>query len=333
MGDLYGNGRVLDIDNGFKLIAQALLNVLTQGVQIGGEHNGCREQTAIVLTLALAVQLLPPLAEHLGRRLVGYENLRHLSLAVHDIAKRCVAQTVVLQRIRLTVLLPCIGCTLHHRVDIDTGTGDRKQTDRGKNGIAAAYVIRHDEGLVTHIVGEALKRSACLIGCGKDTLTGAILTVLFLQQFAEDTEGDRRLGSGAGLGNHVYADILALTDGKQFLQSRRADAVAGKVYGRRILGKRVIKRRGYKLNSRACTQIGSADTDYHEDIAHLLDALRRCLDACKFFFIIIYGQIDPTEKIRTRSAAIAYGSKSIRGLGRKRLQLVCADKTTQKFFI
>ena len=70
--------------------------VLTERVKIGRENNGCRENTLVILALALSVELLPPLAEHKHIRLVADENLGGLSLAKKDISYNRILYSLVI---------------------------------------------------------------------------------------------------------------------------------------------------------------------------------------------------------------------------------------------
>ena len=55
---------LVDEHHGFKQGAAAVLDILAHGVQVGGEDHRGREQALVVLALALAVKLLPPLVHH-----------------------------------------------------------------------------------------------------------------------------------------------------------------------------------------------------------------------------------------------------------------------------
>ena len=92
-----------------------------------------------------------------------------------------------------------LGGTAHKFVKVYTGHGNGKQTDSGKHGISAAYVIGNDKGLVALAVGKRLERAAGAVGGHEYTLCRACLTVLLLKQRAEHAECHRRLGGRAGL--------------------------------------------------------------------------------------------------------------------------------------
>ena len=224
-------GCVLDIENSLKLIAQTVLDVLTEGVQIGREDNGCREDALLILTLALAVELLPPLADHLSRRLVCREDLGDLTLSVKDISDSGVSYTLVCDGVIVQILGSGVSSAAHHCVDVDACNSDRKQSDCGKNGVTSADIVGNDECFVTHFVGELLEGSAALISCNENTGYGSLDAVLLLEKLTEDTERNSRLGSRTGLGDNVDADVLAFTDLQKICKSGGTDAVSGKVYG------------------------------------------------------------------------------------------------------
>ena len=90
---ILGIGTELDLSlytvkkyNGLKEIASAVLNVLTHRVQVGGEDDGSREDTLLILTLRLAVELLEPLVHQGERGLVRNEDLGSLALVVEHVA-------------------------------------------------------------------------------------------------------------------------------------------------------------------------------------------------------------------------------------------------------
>ncbi len=100
-----------------------------------------------------------------------------------------------MSRKRCAEVLPaCLGSARHHSVDVASGNCDREKSDSGKNGITSADIVRNNEGLISHLVGERLERSACTVGRHENALACAVLAVLLLEKLTEDAEGDRRLG-------------------------------------------------------------------------------------------------------------------------------------------
>ena len=81
-----------------------------------------------------------------------------------------------------------------------TGHGDGQQAHGGEDGVPAAYLVGHHEGLPALGVGQALERAPGFVGGGVDPLAGLLMAVLLLQGFPEEAEGHGGLGGGAGLG-------------------------------------------------------------------------------------------------------------------------------------
>ncbi len=71
--------RLLDRDDRLEDRTLALLDPLTHRVEVCREVAGCREDTLAVLTLALSVELLPPLSHEVKLRLEVSENLNLLA--------------------------------------------------------------------------------------------------------------------------------------------------------------------------------------------------------------------------------------------------------------
>ena len=125
-------------------------------MQVGGEDDGCREDTLLILTLRLAVELLEPLVHQGESGLVADEDLGGLALVVEHVADRGVFIAIVLVQIGIGKLVLRVLRALHQRVDIRARYRDRQETDCGQNTVAAADVIRNDEGLIALAVGELL---------------------------------------------------------------------------------------------------------------------------------------------------------------------------------
>ena len=260
-------------------------------MQIRGEDDRGGEQALVVLALALAEELLPPLVHHGVAGLVADHDLGALALVVQDVADGGVLVAVVLLQRGVVVQLHGLLGAAHQGVDVRAGHGDGQQAHGGEHRVAAAHVIGHHKGLVALFVGQVLQGALGLVGGAEDALPGALLAVLLLQQLPEHPEGDGGLGGGAGLGNHVDGDVLALANLHQLRQGGGADGVPGEVDGRGVLiGLQ-------KLDSGTGPQIGTADADNHEHIRIALDLLGRSLDARKLFLVIIGGQRNPAEKI------------------------------------
>ena len=77
-------GRGFDAEDGLEHEALALLDVLTHGVEVGGEAKAVREDAFAFFALALAVELLPPFADVFE---VGEEVDEHLDFLAFRIEK------------------------------------------------------------------------------------------------------------------------------------------------------------------------------------------------------------------------------------------------------
>ena len=153
-GDLVLGG--IDEHHGLEQGAAAVLDILAQGVQVGGEDDRGREQALVVLALALAVELLPPLVHHGVAGLVGDHDLGALALVVQDVPDGGVLVAVVLLKVGAGVFLHGLLGAGHEGADVRPGHGDGQQAHGGEHGEAAAHVVGHHEGLVALFVGQLL---------------------------------------------------------------------------------------------------------------------------------------------------------------------------------
>ena len=231
---------LVDEHHRLKQSAAAILDILAQRVQIRGEDDRGGEQALVVLALALAEELLPPLVHHGVAGLVADHDLGALALVVQDVADGGVLVAVVLLQRGVVVQLHGLLGAAHQGIDVRAGHGDGQQAHGGEHRVAAAHVIGHHKGLVALFVGQVLQGALGLVGGAEDALPGALLAVLLLQQLPEHPEGDGGLGGGAGLGNHVDGDVLALANLHQLRQGGGADGVPGEVDGRGVLAQVVV---------------------------------------------------------------------------------------------
>ena len=96
--------QLVHLDDRPEQVPRSFLNKLAHRVQVRAEIDGRRVDTLMVLALALAVQLLPPLGEIVQARLVVDEDLDRLALLVERIANG-------------GILLPLILCQALVRVE------------------------------------------------------------------------------------------------------------------------------------------------------------------------------------------------------------------------
>ena len=108
----------LHVENRLEHDPRAVLDKLSHGVQVCSQIHAGREDSFLVLALALAVELLPPLGDIVYRRLIVGQDLHALALAQQDVAQRRILQGVIALEIVLQSALTSAGCTLHELVDI-----------------------------------------------------------------------------------------------------------------------------------------------------------------------------------------------------------------------
>ena len=97
-------------------------------MQVGCEVAGCREDTLVVLTLTLSVELLPPLSDIVELRLEVGDDLNLLaSLCVQSLTDSCLAgRDVLTERNVIANELLHIGSTLDELLDVETCYSDRQ---------------------------------------------------------------------------------------------------------------------------------------------------------------------------------------------------------------
>ena len=301
--DLLSGG--LHIDHRLKHNSGAVLNELAHGVKIGGEIYTCREQTLLVLSFTLAEELLPPLRYVVYCGLIVCKNLNALALAEQNITKCCVLQCVILLKIILQSTFSSACSTGHQLIDVRTADCDGQQTYCGKNRETSSHIIRNDKGLVAFLGSQILQASLCLVGRRINSLGSALFPVLLLQDLLEYAEGDCRLGSGTGLGDHIDGEISVAHYIHQVLQIGRADGITAEIdLGSLslILGKAVVEAVAQKLDGSSGTKIRTSDTNHKQNLGIALNLLRCSLNSGKLFFVVIDGKIDPSQEIISRTA-------------------------------
>ncbi len=64
-----------------------------------------------------------------------------------------------------------------------------------------------------------------------------------------------------------------------------------------LFGNHIIKAVLQELNGRSGSQIGTTDTDYHQNLRIISNLLCRLLNSRKLFLIVVYRQVYPAGKI------------------------------------
>ena len=180
-------------------------------MEVGGEVARCREDTLVLLTLALAVELLPPFCNEVELRLVVHHDLDFLTSAIESVTDGSIlGSDVLLEGNILTTSLLHLLSTLYQFHDIETGTGNGQQAHRGEHRETTANVIGNDETLVAFLIGTGAGSTSLGIGNGHDHLLGLLLTALILALLLQQTEGEGSLGGGTTLGDIDHTELLIL---------------------------------------------------------------------------------------------------------------------------
>ena len=173
-----------------------------------------------------------------------------------------------------------------NRVDVfvfdKDGTFIMKKSEQGKTLGSGSYRM--------------LQRAFGAVRRGVDALVGLLGADRILQQLAQHAERERGLGGGAGLGDDVDREALALRQLDDVVQGRGADGVAAEINLQAVVSLIVVQALD-GLDHSACAQIRTADTGDEQHIGIRADLLRSLLDAGKLFLVISNRQVQPAQKI------------------------------------
>ena len=159
---------------------------------------------------------------------------------------------------------------------LDPGGSDGQQAHSGENGVAAAHIVGNHEGGPALRVSQLLQGALGTVRGGIDALVGFLHAHLILQQLAQHTERQAGLGGGAGLGDDVDGELLALAQSNDIIQIAGADAVAAEVDLGAVLQLVVVQALD-GLDHSAGTQIAAADAGHHQHLGVLTDLLAASL--------------------------------------------------------
>ena len=161
---------------------------------------------------------------------LGVEVGQYLGLfacAVERVAGGGVEQRLVVER--------CCGCgglhlggSVKECADVVAGHCDREQTYGGEHREASAHVVGDDKCLVALFGGELAQGAALGVSDGYGQFGGFLLAGLLLELLFEQTEGYCRLCGGARLGDHHYAESLAVEELQQLMHVVLSDVLSGK---------------------------------------------------------------------------------------------------------
>ena len=204
-----------------------------------------------------------------------------------------------------------------HAHHVDTGHGHGQQTHGGQHAEAAAHIVGHHKAGPALGVGQGLEHAAVGVGGGENVLV-SLIAVLLLQQLTEDTEGDRRLQGGAGLGDDVHVEILVAQLLQNVAEIIRRQAVAGEKYLGVVLAGQGLE----QLDGASRAQVGAADTDDHQRLGAAADLLRGLHDGVKLALFDAEGQLHPAGEIGSQAglfgkSLVRFFRKRVIGAGRR----------------
>ena len=184
---------------------------MSHRVEVGGEVYAGGEDTLLVLTLRLTIELLPPFRNEVELGLIVYHDLNLLASLIQSIANGCIlgGEILVEGNVLATSLLHVLG-TLYEGLDVETSTGDGQQANGGEYGEASTDVVGDDERLVTLLVSTGACSTALGIGNGHDDVLGNFLAHLGFTLLLQQAESEGGLCRGARLGDIDDTELLVL---------------------------------------------------------------------------------------------------------------------------
>ena len=319
VGNLNVTAGVVHVDHRLKQVALPVLDILAQGVEVGGELGGSGENTLAVLALGLAEELLQPLAHEGIGGLVGAEQLNLFALAVQQVPGGHILPHGV-GHVPLVKGVHGVPCAGHEGFDVGSGHGDGQQAHGGQHGEPAAHVVGHHKGLPAVGVGQGLEGPPGLVGGGVDALIG-LLAVLLHQQVPEHPERHGGLGGAAGLGDHVDGPAAVVQLADQSVQLIGAEGAAHKADLGAVGGEH--------LQGRPGPQVGPADADDHQHLGILADLGRSLLDAGELLLVVVLGQAHPAHKVGAGSGGVVQLGVGGLHLGGHGVDLILRDHAFQ----
>ena len=211
----------------------------------------------MVLALALAVELLPPLSKVVQARVEVNEDLGGLAILEQGVADSGVlcSRVLLIRHVGRSSLLHIL-CALDDSANVPTCHSNRQQTNRREDREATANVVRNNVSLVALLGSERAERTFGFVGNGYDTFACFVLADLLLEHCLEQTESESGLGGCAGFGDVNDAELATLEQRHKVSQIILADIVAGIDHDRVLaLGHICVERRSQCLVHGACAQI------------------------------------------------------------------------------
>ena len=275
-------------------------------MQVGREVYACGEDTLLVLTLALAVELLPPLTHKVQLRLEVYHDLDLLTALVETIAYGSILCCGVLceWNVLTACLLQLLG-TGHKFLDVESCACDRQQTYWGEHRETSAHVVGDDEALVSLLVSACAGSTFLGVGDGHDHLLGLFLAALGLALLLQQTEGQCGLGGGTALRDVDHAELLVLQIVGELEEIVLADVVTRKEDGGVLLvGDQPGEAVAEGLDDGACSQLAAADACHDDGLAVGAQCVGAGLQFVEEGRCDTGGQVQPSEEVITGACAL-----------------------------
>ena len=298
-------------DNSFKQGTLALLNILSHRVEVGSECYACGEDTLVLLTLALAIELFPPLGNVLQAGLVGGENFDFVTFAVERIA-HCgiLSSDVLLERYALATSLLHILGTTHQLFDVDTCGSKRKKTYGSEYRETTTNIVGDDIGVVTLGSREGFQCTTSSIGNACDAHLGLLFTIASLNLGFDKTESDCGLGGGTALADNNGSNRVLFGSLQQLGSVGFAEVVACK-YDIGVLALLVeeVERAAHCIEYGFGSKIRATNADNDDNLCLLGKASCGCFNGGNLLSGDARRKIYPTEEVVT--CALAGVKKSV----------------------
>ena len=181
--------RLLNRNNSLENGTLTILNPLSHRVQVGSEIHACGENTFMVLTLTLTVELLPPFTHEVQLRLIVHHDFNLLASLIQTVTYGSILGCgILLESHTASALLFHILSTGYQLLDVKSGNSDWEQTYRGQNRETATHIVGDDKALVAFLVSASTGSTTLCIRYSHDDLLGKVLAPLILALLLQQTE-------------------------------------------------------------------------------------------------------------------------------------------------
>ena len=299
--------RSLYADNSLEDRALALLNPLAHRVKVGSEVASCREDTLLVFTLALTIELLPPLSEVVKFRLEVANDLNLLaSLCIERLTSSSIdSSRVLIESNVLTTSLFHVSSTSNELFYVETSNSDRQQTYWSKNRETTTYIVRDDETLITLFVCASTGSTLLGIGNGYDHILSLFLATLILALLLQKTESESCLSCGTRLRDIDNTELLVLQERSQLVEVILTDVVTCEKDSWILL---IIyepsERIAETFDNGASTKVATTDTCNNNNLTLFTQCVGNCLNLIQELRSDRRWQMQPSQEIVTFTSAV-----------------------------